>query len=147
VEVEELNVLKPNKQTTIQTLLALGKSQREIARATGIDLGRGEPPLAAAVRGDAALLQAQLPPGGVEVWPLRCSLVAHERQSSAMQDLPDLSQLSHNQKDAVQRTAALMKDLFDLPSGKCERLRLPGEPQRDASPDELARSSGRRELC
>jgi transposase len=37
VEVEELNVLKPNKQTTIQTLLALGKGQREIARATGID--------------------------------------------------------------------------------------------------------------
>jgi DNA-binding NarL/FixJ family response regulator len=32
-----LNVLKPNKQTTIQTLLALGKSHREIARATGID--------------------------------------------------------------------------------------------------------------
>ena len=29
--------MKPNKQTTIQTLLALGKSQREIARATGID--------------------------------------------------------------------------------------------------------------
>jgi hypothetical protein len=37
VEVEELNVLKPNKQTTIQTLLALGKGQREIARAAGID--------------------------------------------------------------------------------------------------------------
>lgn len=36
-EVKELNVLKPNKQTTIQTLLALGKSQREIARVTGID--------------------------------------------------------------------------------------------------------------
>ena len=32
-----MNVLKPNKQTTIQTLLALGKSHREIARATGID--------------------------------------------------------------------------------------------------------------
>lgn len=29
--------MKPNKQTTIQTLLALGKGQREIARATGID--------------------------------------------------------------------------------------------------------------
>jgi len=28
-----LNVLKPNKQTTIQTLLALGKGHREIARA------------------------------------------------------------------------------------------------------------------
>lgn len=32
-----MNVLKPNKQTTIQTLLALGKGQREIARVTGID--------------------------------------------------------------------------------------------------------------
>jgi transposase len=32
-----LNVLKPNKKTTIQTLLALGKSHREIARATGVD--------------------------------------------------------------------------------------------------------------
>lgn len=29
--------MKPNKQITIQTLLALGKSQREIARASGID--------------------------------------------------------------------------------------------------------------
>ena len=29
--------MKPNKQTTIQTLLALGRSQREIARSTGID--------------------------------------------------------------------------------------------------------------
>lgn len=29
--------MKPNKQTTIQTLLEVGKSQREIARATGID--------------------------------------------------------------------------------------------------------------
>ena len=29
--------MKPNRQITIQTLLALGKSQREIARATGID--------------------------------------------------------------------------------------------------------------
>ena len=32
-----MNVLTPNKQTTIQTLLALSKSDREIARATGID--------------------------------------------------------------------------------------------------------------
>jgi hypothetical protein len=32
-----LDVLKPNKQTTIQTLLALGKGQREIARANVID--------------------------------------------------------------------------------------------------------------
>lgn len=32
-----MNVLKPNKQTTIQTLLALGKGQLEIARVTGID--------------------------------------------------------------------------------------------------------------
>lgn len=32
-----MNVLKPNKQTTIFTLLELGKSQREIERATGID--------------------------------------------------------------------------------------------------------------
>jgi hypothetical protein len=29
--------LKPNKQTTIQTLLALRKGQREIAQVTGID--------------------------------------------------------------------------------------------------------------
>lgn len=32
-----MNVLKPNKQTTIFTLLQLGKSQREIERATGFD--------------------------------------------------------------------------------------------------------------
>jgi hypothetical protein len=32
-----LNVLKPNKKTTIQTLLARGAGQREIARITGID--------------------------------------------------------------------------------------------------------------
>jgi transposase len=32
-----LNVLKPNKKTTIQTLLARGASQREIAQITGID--------------------------------------------------------------------------------------------------------------
>ncbi len=32
-----MNVLKPNKQTTINTLLELGKTQREIERATGID--------------------------------------------------------------------------------------------------------------
>ena len=32
-----MNVLKPNKKTTIQTLLARGASQREIARITGID--------------------------------------------------------------------------------------------------------------
>jgi transposase len=32
-----VNVLKPNKQTTIFTLLQLGKSQREIERATGFD--------------------------------------------------------------------------------------------------------------
>lgn len=32
-----MNVLKPNKQTTIQTLLARGAGQREIARVTGID--------------------------------------------------------------------------------------------------------------
>lgn len=32
-----MNVLKPNKQTTIQTLLARGAGQREIARITGID--------------------------------------------------------------------------------------------------------------
>ncbi len=29
--------MKPNKQTTIQTLLALGRGQREVARSTGID--------------------------------------------------------------------------------------------------------------
>lgn len=40
-KVEELNVLSTNKQTTIQTLLAMGKSQREIARVTGIDRKRG----------------------------------------------------------------------------------------------------------
>ena len=32
-----MNLLKPNKQTTIFTLLQLGKSQREIERATGFD--------------------------------------------------------------------------------------------------------------
>ena len=32
-----MNVLKPNKQTTIFTLLELGKSQREIERVSGID--------------------------------------------------------------------------------------------------------------
>lgn len=32
-----MNVLKPNKKTTIQTLLARGAGQREIARITGID--------------------------------------------------------------------------------------------------------------
>ena len=32
-----MNDLKPNKQTTIFTLLELGKSQREIERASGID--------------------------------------------------------------------------------------------------------------
>ena len=32
-----MNVLKPNKQTTIFTLLQLGKSQREIERVTGFD--------------------------------------------------------------------------------------------------------------
>lgn len=32
-----MNVLRPNKKTTIQTLVARGSSQREIARITGID--------------------------------------------------------------------------------------------------------------
>ena len=32
-----MNVLKPNKKTTIQTLLARGAGQRENARVTGID--------------------------------------------------------------------------------------------------------------
>ncbi len=32
-----MNVLKPHKQTTIFTLLGLGKTQHEIARVTGID--------------------------------------------------------------------------------------------------------------
>lgn len=32
-----MNVLKPNEKTTIQTLLARGADQREIARVTGID--------------------------------------------------------------------------------------------------------------
>lgn len=32
-----MNVLKPHKRTTILTLLALGKSQRDIERITGID--------------------------------------------------------------------------------------------------------------
>ncbi|WP_414819659.1 helix-turn-helix domain-containing protein [Pseudomonas aeruginosa] len=32
-----MNVLKPNKRATILTLLERGKSQREIARLTGID--------------------------------------------------------------------------------------------------------------
>ena len=32
-----MNVLKPNKRTTVATLLATGTSQREIARLTGVD--------------------------------------------------------------------------------------------------------------
>lgn len=32
-----MNVLKPNKRTTVATLLANGTSQREIARLTGVD--------------------------------------------------------------------------------------------------------------
>ncbi|SHN40515.1 hypothetical protein SAMN05192549_1317, partial [Duganella sacchari] len=32
-----MNVLKPHLQTTILTLLAAGKSQREIARITSVD--------------------------------------------------------------------------------------------------------------
>jgi hypothetical protein len=32
-----VNVLKPNKRTTVATLLATGTSQREIARLTGVD--------------------------------------------------------------------------------------------------------------
>jgi DNA-binding CsgD family transcriptional regulator len=32
-----MNVLKPHLQTTIATLVAAGKGQREIARITGID--------------------------------------------------------------------------------------------------------------
>lgn len=32
-----MNVLKPNKRTTVATLLATGTSQREIVRLTGVD--------------------------------------------------------------------------------------------------------------
>ena len=32
-----MNVLKPHLQTTVATLLAAGKSQREIGRITGVD--------------------------------------------------------------------------------------------------------------
>ena len=54
-----MNVLKPHKQTTIFTLLGLGKSQRDIERITGIDRKT--------IRSYQRLLRpvVQIPPG----WP------------------------------------------------------------------------------
>jgi transposase len=129
VEVEELNVLKPNKQTTIQTLLALGKGQREIARATGIDrktirryAGQGVP---ANSPGVATGSPEQIPPprppahtSACEPWRefIAAQLELKRNAMAIYQDLVDVHGFGHGYnsvKRFVARLCAREPEQFD----------------------------------
>jgi transposase len=116
-----LNVLKPNKQTTIQTLLALGKSHREIARATGIDRktirGYARKAVSANSPGVATGLPEQIPPpwppahtSACEPWRefIEAQLGLKRNAMAIYQDLVDLHGFAHRY-NSVKRFAAQLR--------------------------------------
>jgi transposase len=116
-----LNVLKPNKQTTIQTLLALGKSQREIARATGIDRktirGYAHKGVPANSPGVATGSPEQIPPprppahtSACEAWRgfIEAQLALKRNAMAIYQDLVDVHGFTHRY-NSVKRFVAQLR--------------------------------------
>ena len=113
--------MKPNKQTTIQTLLALGKSHREIARATGIDRktirGYARKGAPANSPGVATGSPEQIPPprppahtSACEPWRefIEAQLKLSRNATAIYQDLVDLHGFAHRY-NSVKRFAAQLR--------------------------------------